>query len=137
MIFPKKLILPTNLFIKALDKPIKSGSKTIGVRRDDGINLADWISFAISNSIIKINGLDKISNNTIVTNSENDIITDHYSDTNSATYYYYGYNRNGNWEFLRNLKSNINTEQTATKANNTGILSLTQAITNRVTLNYI
>lgn len=65
-----------------------------------------------------------------------DILTDHYSDIESATYYYYGLNRNGDWEFLRNLKEDINIETKATIVNNPGIPDLATAIVNRVLLTY-
>ena len=65
-----------------------------------------------------------------------DKITDHYSDLLSPTYYYYGYNRNGLWEILRTTKVDINIEYLATISGNPTILNLTQAINNRVSLNY-
>lgn len=65
-----------------------------------------------------------------------DDITDHYSDIESATYYYYGYNRNATWEFLRNQQANINLETKATPSLNPLIVDLNDAIANRVTLIY-
>ena len=64
------------------------------------------------------------------------ILTEHYSDIESLTYYYYGYKREGEWEMIRNTIGDVATEGKATEVNNPSITDLNNAIANRVTLTY-
>jgi hypothetical protein len=65
-----------------------------------------------------------------------DLLTDHISDIESPTYYYYGLNRNGDWEIYRNSKNDINIETIATISTNGGYADLTTAWAARISLSY-
>ena len=64
-----------------------------------------------------------------------DLITDHLTDIENLDDYYYGYNRNNNWEILKNKRADIDNETLANAANNTET-NLTDAWNNRTSLIY-
>lgn len=73
---------------------------------------------------------------TIVTIPNIDLLTDHLCDVDSLTYYYYGLNRNGLWEILRNQQGDVNNQDFADINNNGSFATLALAWTDRLTLTY-